>query len=178
MRFSRERARFLAEISNLYSSQQYLQLFYWSSHLVRKFHLHPFWGHFSIWLQSICEKFDFSQKIFKFRLQTFHKCLLDHYLQLFYWHYGREISSSVFQQKTAISYKENSLFAYFSKNSVATWFQLSSNVYQTIIYNFSIDTILEKSIFLDSTAVNMWKMPFLVKKNLRFFSLPQCESYF
>jgi hypothetical protein len=46
-----------------------------------------------------------------------------------------------------ISYKENSLFAYFSKNTVATGFKLSSNVYQMIIYNFSIDTMLGKSRF-------------------------------
>ena len=41
-----------------------------------------------------------------------------HYLQLFYWHYGRENSSSpiFFSAKTVISWK----FAYFSKNTVVT----------------------------------------------------------
>jgi len=65
-----------------------------------------------------------------------------------------------FSAKTAISYKENSLFAYFSKNTVATGFKLSSNVYQMIIYNFSIDTMVGKSRFLDLTAVNMQKKCF------------------
>ena len=61
-----------------------------------------------------------------------------------------------------ISYKENSLFAYFSENTVATGFKLSRNVYQMIIYNFSIHTMLGKSRFLDLTAVNMRKMQFLI----------------
>ena len=68
--------------------------------------------------------------------------------------------SPIFSAKTVISYKENSLFAYFSKNTVATGFKLPSNVYQMIIYNFSIDTMLGKSRFLDLTAVNMQKKCF------------------
>ena len=65
-----------------------------------------------------------------------------------------------FLAKTAISYKENSLFAYFSKNTVATWFKLSSNVYQMIIYNCSIDT---------KEALVMWDGIFsAIKANLMF----------
>ena len=59
-----------------------------------------------------------------------------------------------FLAKTAISYKENSLFPYLSKSTVVTEFKLSSNVNQMIIYNFSIDTMLGKSRFIDLTAFN------------------------
>ena len=66
-----------------------------------------------------------------------------------------------FQQKKMTSYKENSLFPYLLKSTVATGLKLSSNVYQMIIYNFSMDTMLGKSQFLDLTAVNMQKNEFL-----------------
>ena len=38
---------------------------------LEKFHLHPFWVHFSIWLQSICVKNDFSQKVFMIEASNF-----------------------------------------------------------------------------------------------------------
>ena len=69
--------------------------------------------------------------------------------------------TAVNMQKTAISYKKNHFFLIFLRNTLDTRFKLSRNVYQMIIYNFSIDTMLRKSRFLDLTAVNMQKNVFL-----------------
>ena len=38
---------------------------------LEKFHLHPFWAHFSIWLQSIHAKNAISRKIFKIEASNF-----------------------------------------------------------------------------------------------------------
>ena len=82
-----------------------------------------------------------------------------HFLQLCYWRHGQEnSSSSIFLAKTVISYKENSLLAYFSRNTVANEFKLSKNVYQMNICNFWTDTMLGKSRFLVLKAANMQKI--------------------
>ena len=114
-------------------------------------------------------------------LKFFHISYLDtsqHYLQLFYWSLSQENSSSpILRPKTVISYKKNQFFLIFSKNTVDTGFKLSRNVYQMIIYNFSIDTMLGKSRFLDLTAVNMRKKQFLAIFST-FFQLFQLLQLF
>ena len=74
-----------------------------------------------------------------------------------------------------ISYKK--YFFIFLRNTLDKGFKLCRNVYQMIIYNFSIDTMLGKSRFLDLTAVNMRKMLFLIKK-ITFFLICLSQSNF
>ena len=150
----------MAEISYLDTSQHYLQLFYWS--LGQEISSSPILRPFLDLTAVNMRKNDFSQKVFEIHASNFPEMFIGSLSTTFVktvWWFLHIDASQI--KKTAISYKKNHFFLIFSKNTVDTGFKLSRNVYQMIIYNFSIDTMLGKSRFLDLTAVNMWKKQFL-----------------
>ena len=110
---------------------------------LQKFHLHPFWGHFSIWLQSICVKNDFSRKVFKIDASNFPEMFIRWFSTTFVktvWWFLHIDGSQI--KKTAISYKKNHFFLIFLRNTLDTRFKLSRNVYQMILHNFCKDCMV------------------------------------
>ena len=70
---------------------------------------------------------DFPGKLSNFFYkQFFKKSVFGHFLE------NAALVLAEISYLTVISYKENSLFAYFSKNTFATGFKPSTNIYQII----------------------------------------------
>ena len=85
----------------------------------------------------------FREKYFRCRLQTFQKCLLDHYLQLLIRLYvDFRILTAVKSKKLRFLIKKNHFFLIFLRNTLDTGFKLSRNVYWAIIYNFCKDCMV------------------------------------
>ena len=99
---------------------------------------------------------DFLENAWNFLAEISYLDSSQHYLQLFYWHQARKISSSPilrpFLDLTAVNIDFSQKFFKLQASNFPEIYLLGN-----IIYNFSIDTMFGKSRFLDLTAVNMIK---------------------
>ena len=69
----------------------------------------------------------------------------------------RNLIFTHFSIKTCNFLQRRFAISLFIESTVATEFKLTINVYQIIIYNFAIETVLRKSRFLHLSSVNMQK---------------------